>query len=80
MPILRAALPFYQALAQHRIKALDGGLEAGGTKTIVDHGFDMSLYPDPRNHDIVVWIGTPEDRFALVPREQAKISVFDSAV
>lgn len=79
MPILRAALPFYEALAQHRIKPATEGEEAG-SKTIVDHGFDMSLYPDPRNHDIVVWIGNPDSRFALVPREQAKISVFDSSV
>jgi hypothetical protein len=37
-------------------------------------------YPDPRNHDIVAWIGRPNDRCALVPREHAKISVFDSSV
>eukprot|EP00750_Incisomonas_marina_P019566 INCI3580.10.p1 GENE.INCI3580.10~~INCI3580.10.p1 ORF type:complete len:333 (-),score=54.65 INCI3580.10:213-1211(-) len=40
----------------------------------------MSLYPDPRNHDIVVWIGTRDERCALVPREHARISVFDSTV
>mgnify|MGYP000577599832 FL=1 len=83
LPILRAALPFYQAMALHRIKpdAVEGNTGATATATtIVDHGFDMSLYPDPRNHDILVWIGTAEQRYALYPREHAKISVFDSTV
>jgi hypothetical protein len=81
MPVLRAALPFYEALAPHRIKAAKPEGGGGGAEgTIVDHGFNMSLYPDPRNHDIMVWVGTPEQQCALVPREHAKVSVFNSAV
>eukprot|EP00750_Incisomonas_marina_P019570 INCI3580.5.p1 GENE.INCI3580.5~~INCI3580.5.p1 ORF type:complete len:608 (-),score=109.08 INCI3580.5:213-2036(-) len=81
MPVLRAAMPFYQALSPHRIKpALAFDADDSTAGTISDHGLDMSLYPDPRNHDIVVWIGTRDERCALVPREHARISVFDSTV
>ena len=79
MPLLRAATPFYQALARHRIRPGNEASSAADTQ-VIDHGVDTSLYPDPRNHDIVVWIGTREERCALVPRELAKISVFDSTV
>lgn len=78
LPVLRSALPFYQALAPFKITPTTSAKVEG--TTIVDHGFDMSLYPDPRNHDIMVWIGTPGERCGLVPREHAKLSVFDSAV
>lgn len=80
--ILRVAQPFYQALLPHctfsTSKMVHGNIDHSGK--ILDHGFDTSLYPDKRNFDILVWIGTPEERNALLPREHAKLSVFDSAV
>ena len=43
---------------------------------VMDHGFEHNFkLADPRNEDIVVWIGQ-----GLVPRELAKVSVFDSSV
>ena len=56
-PIVDSLYTCLKALALHKIKP-SANVEGGAGKTIVDHGFDMSLYPDPRNHDIVVWIGT----------------------
>lgn len=46
----------------------DAGLAA-------DHGTVRRLLPDPENLDILVWVG---DR--LLPREMAKVSIFDSTV
>ena len=48
LPILRAALPFYQAMAPHRIKpakkaSSSGGGAAKAAEPIVDDGISMSL-------------------------------------
>jgi branched-subunit amino acid aminotransferase/4-amino-4-deoxychorismate lyase len=50
-------------------------------ETVIDHGLKIHMgsgpgaLSDPRNADLLAWVG---DR--LLPREQAKVSVFDSAV
>ena len=46
-------------------------------KTVIDHGIQMSAsdLPDPRNGDIMIYVGDK-----LLPRELAKVSVFDSTV
>lgn len=47
----------------------------GGGGSVTDHGLARRLAPDQKNLDILVWVG---DR--LLPREMAKVSVFDSTV
>lgn len=53
----------------------DNSSDKGGGGSVTDHGLTRRLAPDPANMDIMVWVG---DR--LLPREMAKVSVFDSAV
>lgn len=45
--------------------------------TIIDHGLKMNKFQlgDPRNENLFAWVGN-----RLLPREQAKVSAFDSAV
>ncbi|NNE90996.1 MAG: aminotransferase IV [Verrucomicrobiales bacterium] len=43
--------------------------------TPTDHEIPAAVLPDPRNHDIQIWVG---DR--LWPRNEARVSVFDSVV
>lgn len=43
--------------------------------TPTDHEIPAAVLPDPRNHDIQTWVG---DR--LWPRDEARVSVFDSVV
>lgn len=81
LPVLRAAEPFYNYLRTFAIRPkAEGGAEGGDAPTaVIDHGVVRSLLPDPRNADLLVWIGPP-GRGRLVPRELARVSVFDSAV
>lgn len=93
--LLREALPFYDLLRRHAIgvnplnpgsssttpdwsahlSILQTGPSAAGT--VVDHGITMQRFQlaDPRNADVFAWVGN-----RLLPREQAKVSAFDSAV
>lgn len=81
LEIYRDALPFYEMLRRH---AIGHNHLCPNTSnllltfppaddTIIDHG--IAMYSDPRNADLLVWVG---DR--LYPRENAKVSVFDSTV
>jgi branched-chain amino acid aminotransferase group I len=84
MPTLRAALPFYDYLQQFAIKPLElepgpGAASSGGPTSVLDHGVPRSLIPDERNLDLLAWVGPP-GKGGLVPRERARVSVFDSAV
>lgn len=93
--LIREAIPFYDILRRRAVgvnslnpgssstvpdfskdlAALSEGAENDGV--IIDHGLKMSKFQlgDPRNEHLFAWIG---DR--LLPREQAKVSAFDSAV
>ena len=62
VPLLRAAIPFYEALRPLAVSATP-----------------KLTYPDPRNADLLVWVGAP-GKGRLVPRELARLSPFDSAV
>jgi branched-subunit amino acid aminotransferase/4-amino-4-deoxychorismate lyase len=90
LELFRESLPFYQMLQRKAIghDPLNPGsslpyqpttCSPNESKTITDHGMTVSLgqsrLADSRNENIIVWIGN-----GLVPRELAKISVFDSAV
>ncbi|KAG8465993.1 hypothetical protein KFE25_005563 [Diacronema lutheri] len=85
--VLRAALPFFDYLRSFALAPLDaaagGGRSSGdgggGDGTVVDHGVPRPIAPEPRNLDLLVWVGAP-GKGGLVPRELAKVSVFDSAV
>lgn len=80
LPVLRAALPFYDYLAAFALRPLPAGTGGGGGGcATLDHGVPRSLAPEPRNLDLLVWVGAP-GRGGLLPRELAKLSVFDSAV
>ena len=91
----REVIPFYEML-QYQAVGLDvlcRGVthcprdthvdEAYMDWPIIDHGKtvansghpDSSSLTDPRNADVLIWVG---DR--LVPREYARVSVFDSSV
>jgi branched-chain amino acid aminotransferase group I len=76
---LRAALPFYEHLRRFALaprSPLDGDGESG---SVLDHGMPLALRPEPRNLDLLVWVGAP-GRGCLGPRELAAVSVFDSSV
>eukprot|EP00601_Ochromonadales_sp_CCMP2298_P025818 CAMPEP_0173284878 /NCGR_PEP_ID=MMETSP1143-20121109/8296_1 /TAXON_ID=483371 /ORGANISM="non described non described, Strain CCMP2298" /LENGTH=603 /DNA_ID=CAMNT_0014222961 /DNA_START=85 /DNA_END=1893 /DNA_ORIENTATION=+ len=90
LQLYREALPFFLLLQGRAVgrDPLDPGSSPAHVThvtdvtdvtgvTVVDHGLTMRLgvLPDPRNADLLVWVG---DR--LMPREQAKVSVFDSSV
>lgn len=73
LPTLRLSMPAYTFLqtltASHKNRAL----------IIPPSG---KLYEDPRNEHVLVYVGTPGGRKAgnIIPREQARISPFDSSV
>lgn len=48
---------------------------AGSGSSLTDHGLTQNLAPDPVNLDVLAWVGG-----RLLPREMAKVSVFDSVV
>ncbi len=90
MELYREALPFYNFLRRKAIGVDPLNPSSSNTpiyleardpsdNKIVDHGIAMSLsssrLADARNEHILVWIGDQ-----LVPREIAKVSVFDSTV
>ena len=86
-PLLRMCLPFYQALLPHALSpcasttaaALPPPRSPQDEQPVRDHGLVVPstafLAPEAANQNLLVWVG---DR--LVPREQAGVSVFDSAV
>ena len=71
--IYRECLPFYTTLRRHAIGV--DPLNPGSSAADQFCFEDPQALPDPRNASIFAWVG---DR--LLPREQAKISAFDSAV
>jgi hypothetical protein len=86
--LYRDALPFYEMLCRKALgrDPLNPGSSISPSlsqsfelKEIIDHGmvltFGQSKLADPRNENILIWVGDH-----LVPRELAKVSVFDSAV
>jgi protein-lysine N-methyltransferase EEF2KMT len=88
--IYRLCLPIYEVLNREAIgmHPLNAGSSAApfyfplspnsdNNKTIVDHGLKVRIdnSADQRNCDVLLWVGDK-----LVPRHQAKVSVFDSAV
>eukprot|EP00597_Dinobryon_sp_UTEXLB2267_P003151 CAMPEP_0170074942 /NCGR_PEP_ID=MMETSP0019_2-20121128/12168_1 /TAXON_ID=98059 /ORGANISM="Dinobryon sp., Strain UTEXLB2267" /LENGTH=470 /DNA_ID=CAMNT_0010285593 /DNA_START=444 /DNA_END=1856 /DNA_ORIENTATION=+ len=88
--LYREALPFFDLLTRKAIgrdplnpgssPAADSFISANNAAdvTVLDHGLSMRLsstLSDARNAHVLVWVG---DR--LLPRELAKVSVFDSAV
>lgn len=90
--LYREVLPFYDLLRRRAIgvdplspgSSVKPKSAAGeGPTTVIDHGLavtssstsSLSRLSDPRNANLLVWVG---DR--LLPRELAKVSVFDSAV
>lgn len=69
-----SAAPLYLPLASGNANANGSGNgNAGSVSGILDHG--LSAVTDPRNENILAWVG---DR--LLPRELAKVSCFDSSV
>jgi branched-subunit amino acid aminotransferase/4-amino-4-deoxychorismate lyase len=89
LALYREALPFYELL-RRKVVLMDPLCPASSTPhvamhigeggeevTVTDHGLQMSAsrLSDSRNESILAWVG---DR--LLPRELAKVSVFDSAV
>jgi hypothetical protein len=79
LEVFRECLPFYNLLKMHAVGVdamARGILSSPGASSIpLNVEGSSSGFSDPRNADILVWIGN-----SLVPREYAKISVFDSAV
>jgi len=83
--VIREAMPFYEMLQREAIfvDRLSAGCSslpplvrpAAAEASIVDHGMTMQALPDDRNANILVWVA---DR--LVPREMARVHVFDSSV
>lgn len=79
LAVYREAIPFYQILKRH---AIGHSPLNPGSSTYLPNYSDLSpglgplvSFTDPRNLDILAWVGD-----SLVPREHAKVSVFDSAV
>jgi hypothetical protein len=86
LELFRDALPFYEMLRRKALgrDPLNPGssipqlLTASAlelTSQNLDYSLGRSKLADPRNENILIWVG---DR--LCPRELAKVSVFDSAV
>eukprot|EP00596_Hydrurales_sp_CCMP1899_P002273 CAMPEP_0119034200 /NCGR_PEP_ID=MMETSP1177-20130426/1215_1 /TAXON_ID=2985 /ORGANISM="Ochromonas sp, Strain CCMP1899" /LENGTH=505 /DNA_ID=CAMNT_0006991479 /DNA_START=370 /DNA_END=1887 /DNA_ORIENTATION=+ len=77
--VYRDALPFYESLRRYSIgfDSLNPGSSCSpkGSTLLLSQSLSHKRLSDPRNADILVWVG---DR--LLPREMAKVSVFDSAV
>ena len=76
--VVRLHLPLTSTAAAVAVAAQDHGMgDEDDSKTIIDHGLKINAsdLPDPRNGDIMIYVG---DR--LLPRELAKVSVFDSTV
>jgi len=71
--LYREALPFFTSL-QTKAIGIDS-LNPGSTNTKPSFVSSLDLLADPRNANVLVWVGRQ-----LVPRELAKVSVFDSAV
>lgn len=67
--ILRASLPSYDYLAGLALCTVEMSKYDPGSK----------IFEDPRNADVLCWIGTP-DKGRVVPRDIAGVSPFDSAV
>jgi len=79
LEVYREAVPFYQMLKRH---AIGHSLANPGSSIFTPNFSDLSKdfspianFTDPRNIDLLAWVGD-----SLVPREYAKVSVFDSAV
>jgi branched-chain amino acid aminotransferase group I len=80
LPLLRDAEPFYSALLPLALRAPPDGLTVGPSTILARDSPDViAKMPDPKNKDILVWVGPPGTG-RLVPRELARISPFDSAV
>lgn len=84
--VYRDAFPFYEMLRNYAVgihpfsrgqTQTPGQSDKDNTSPIHDHGnsFDYLSLSDPRNAQTLIWVG---DR--LIPREYAKVSVFDSTV
>lgn len=75
--IYRECLPFYSLLRQHAlgVDPLNPGSSSSRRFYFGDGEAPRRALPDPRNAHIFGWVG---DR--LLPREQIKVSAFDSAV
>lgn len=89
--LYREVVPFYDLLRRRAIgvdplspgSSVKPKSTAAAVTTVIDHGLvvttssqsSLTRLSDPRNANLLVWVG---DR--LLPRELAKISVFDSAV
>jgi hypothetical protein len=84
--VYRDAFPFYEMLRNYAIGIhpfarghthCPGQSLAASSQSVIDHGrsIDSSSLSDLRNAQTLIWVG---DR--LVPREYAKVSVFDSTV
>jgi protein-lysine N-methyltransferase EEF2KMT len=75
----------YQVLQAHLLPALRASLPAYEFLLRQSHSYrtrgppSNQLYEDPRNEDVLVWVGAP-GRGRLVPREYASISPWDSSV
>jgi branched-chain amino acid aminotransferase group I len=67
LPALRASLPAYNFL-----KSLTHGTQTRGPPP-------EQIYEDPRNADLLVWIGAP-GRGRILPRDMAGVSPWDSSV
>mmetsp|Transcript_46597 Transcript_46597/g.113511 ORF Transcript_46597/g.113511 Transcript_46597/m.113511 type:complete len:638 (-) Transcript_46597:309-2222(-) len=67
MPALKAAFPAYMFLSQHTTSYLQRGPSP------------EKIYEDPRNENLLLWIGAP-GRGQLLPRDFAGVSPFDSSV
>lgn len=59
----------------HGLTLSTGGGGSGDASQVLSYEQSVARLSDPRNVDVLVWVGN-----RLVPREQAKVSVFDSAV
>lgn len=67
MPALKAAFPAYTFLSQLTLSYLQRGPPPN------------KVYEDPRNENLLVWIGAPEYG-RLLPRDMAGVSPWDSSV
>lgn len=70
LPLYRSCLPFFEVL-----KA--AGKEGGNRTTFAG---DKVPYEDPRNEHVFCYVGLPGGKGGVVPRDQARISPFDSSV
>ena len=68
MAALRVSYPAYQFL-----HSLTAGHRARGPPP-------SQIYEDPRNEHLLVYIGAPNDRGRLIPRDMAGVSPWDSSV